>query len=116
MKLTVIAVFALLLFGVPYAAAQTPDTAEAIATTIAERATAYGVDPDWLISVAWCESKLDPFAIGAQGEVGLFQLHPRGKLVTFTRYYRDPWSVWEQSDFTAWQISIGQAAHWSCAR
>ena len=122
MRLAVALAFAVLLFGVPYAAAQTPvdvsevDETTAIVATIIDRAEAYGVDATLMVNVAWCESRFNRYAIGAQGEIGLFQLHPRGKLRTFVRYYDDPFDVWQQSDFAAWQFSEGQEHHWSCAR
>lgn len=37
--------------------------------------------PEWTwakaLAVAWCESRWNPAATGAQGEMGLFQVHPR---------------------------------------
>lgn len=119
MRLLVAVWFFALLVGVPQAHAAAPyvePSTDDIIATIVDRADAYGVDAYLLVRVAWCESRFDRFAVGAQGEVGLFQLHPRGKLATFWRWYDDPYDVWQQSDFAAWQFSEGQRHHWSCAR
>jgi soluble lytic murein transglycosylase-like protein len=36
-----------------------------------------GIDPDLAVAIAIVESQVDPRAIGAAGERGVFQLHPR---------------------------------------
>jgi hypothetical protein len=87
----------------------------AIEATIRERAEAHGVSPWLLVEMGDCESRLDPLAVGRQGEQGLMQLAPFGLLPLFyQRDYTDPWSVYQQADFTAWAISSGLAGHWSC--
>jgi hypothetical protein len=88
----------------------------AVIETIHERAAAHGQSGPYLVAVARCESRLDPGAVGGQGEVGLFQLHPRGLLRDFyARGYSDPWSAWQQADYVASAFSRGLAGHWSCA-
>lgn len=93
-----------------------PALAQSIEDVILDRAAAHGVSGPALVALAQCESRLDPFAVGSQGEVGLFQLLPRvGLLPTFYAWgYGNPWSAWEQSDFTARAIAAGMRYHWHC--
>jgi soluble lytic murein transglycosylase-like protein len=56
------------LLGAP--ANPAPDTLDAIA------ARHFGPNADAALRVAWCESRYDPFAVGAAGERGIFQIHP----------------------------------------
>lgn len=89
---------------------------EQVRAVIAERAEVHGVSAQRLINLAVCESNLDPDAVGAQKEEGLFQLHPQGELLRFRVYgYQNPWDVWEQADFTARRFAEGAAGQWSCA-
>jgi len=44
---------------------------------IVEEAVALGFDPALALAVAEIESSFNPKAVGSQGEIGLFQLHPR---------------------------------------
>lgn len=44
---------------------------------IAHTATEHGLDPAVALAVAEVESSFNVNALGSQGEVGLFQLHPR---------------------------------------
>jgi hypothetical protein len=91
--------------------------AAAVAAVVRERAVAHDVSPWLLEALATCESRLDPEAVGAAGELGLMQLHPRGLLPAFYRMgFDDPWSVYQQADFAAWAIANGYARHWSCWR
>jgi hypothetical protein len=84
---------------------------------IHERAAAHGQSGSYLTAVARCESRLDPYAVGALGEKGLFQLASFGLLPTFYAWgYSNPWSAWEQSDFAARAFARGMSYHWSCAR
>lgn len=105
------------------AAAQTPidqrpvvDDVEGVLSIIADRAEARGVSGRWMVALARCESHLNVYAVGRAGELGLYQLHPRGLLPVFYVWgYTDPWSAWEQADFTAVALSRGLSGHWSCA-
>lgn len=91
--------------------------AQSVEDTIADRAAAHGQGGTALVGLARCESGLNPRAVGRAGELGLFQLHPDGLLPLFyAQGYRDPLDVWEASDFTAWALRQGLAAHWSCTR
>lgn len=44
---------------------------------ISKEAKAQGMDPKVALAIAQVESNFNPKAIGTQGEVGVFQLHPR---------------------------------------
>lgn len=91
--------------------------------TIRDRAIAHGVSPDRMVAVAVCESKLNPLAVGARGEVGLYQLAGFGLLPHFFRVgYDDAWSATQQADYAArafsgeWRAQGVGPSHWSCAR
>ncbi len=100
-----------------YAPSSRSGRAAVVAAVVRERAAAHDVSPWLLEALATCESRLDPYAVGAAGELGLLQLHPRGLLPAFYRMgFDDPWSVYQQADFAAWAIANGYARHWSCWR
>jgi hypothetical protein len=100
-----------------YAPSSRSGRAAAVAAVVRERAVAHDVSPWLLEALAVCESTSNPDAVGAAGELGLFQLHPRGLLPAFYRMgFDDPWSVYQQADFAAWAIANGYARHWSCWR
>jgi hypothetical protein len=92
------------------------DEADVVAV-IYQAAERYGVSGARLLAVARCESTLNPWAVGRQGERGLFQLHPQGELRTFhARGYGDPFNAWEAADFAAARFAEGGSGAWSCAR
>lgn len=100
------------LFFAALLAAAPPDL-EAI---VRDRAAAHGVSGDYLSSVAGCESKWNQYAVGALGELGLFQLHPRGELRAFwARGFTDPFDAWQSSEFAAQRFAEGGASAWSCS-
>lgn len=81
----------------------------------------YGLSP-YLARVAACESRnFAPDVVygptrGRAGEIGLFQLHPRGLLPLFySRGYTDPWSPVQQAAFATWAFGAGYGRHWTCA-
>jgi hypothetical protein len=76
-------------------------------------AARYGVDGDYLVNVAMCESNLDPGAVNpVTGDTGLFQFHPE----TFYAYGgSDIWSVVDQADTAARMFSQGLDYLWLCA-
>ena len=72
----------------------------------------YGCDGDWLISVAYCESGMDPNAVGVHGEIGLFQFMD----YTFYAYGgSDIWNPYDQIEVAARMFSEGLSYHWVCA-
>jgi soluble lytic murein transglycosylase-like protein len=89
-----------------------------VAEIVWERAEAWGVSPSLMLAVARCEAPgLNPYAVGRAGELGLYQLHPRGMLpVYWTLGYTDVWDPWQQADFAARMFAAGRAPAWSCYR
>jgi hypothetical protein len=51
----------------------------------------FEVDPWLLAAMAFRESSLNPFAVGAIGERGILQLHPRGSKTKNVRFVKDQW-------------------------
>jgi soluble lytic murein transglycosylase-like protein len=88
-----------------------------VETWIAEDAVSYGVSASWLLSVAWCESRGNPYAVGRAGEVGPFQFHPHGVWWDTPAGLRgiSPWDIRANVQMAAWAFSRGLSSHWSCA-
>lgn len=84
---------------------------------IVEDASDYGVSAPWLLSVAWCEARGNPYAVGRLGEVGPFQFHPRGIWWSTPagREGLSPWDIRMNVRMAAWAFSRGLSWHWSCA-
>lgn len=66
---------------------------------------------DYAYSVFWCESKLDPTAIGAAGERGIAQIHP----IWFKVYGVPPADLEGQVAQAAVIVGDIGWAHWSCS-
>ena len=74
---------------------------------------AYG-NGERLRCIVWHESTNDPYAVGAQGEMGVAQLHPGGLLGAFyAAGYDDPWSPYQAVEFLASALAQGLGSHWS---
>jgi hypothetical protein len=50
-----------------------------------------GIDPWVLAAMAFRESGLNPWAVGAVGELGILQLHPKNRGSKGLRFMRDEW-------------------------
>lgn len=76
----------------------------------------YGISAQWLLRVLWCESRGDVWAVGAQGEVGPAQWHPRGLwwATPAGRNGESPWDIRRNVEMMAWAFSRGLSFHWSC--
>jgi hypothetical protein len=73
----------------------------------------YGVDGDYLLSIAECESGLDPQAYNSGGYHGLFQ-YDDGTWATYGN--GDIWDPVAQAQTTAKLIAAGQSSRWpNCA-
>ncbi len=56
----------------------------------------------------------DPYAVGGEGEEGIGQLHPQGKLPTFLAAgYTNPNDPDQVVDFMNKQFALGDANHWA---
>lgn len=95
-----------------------PDRAATVAV-IEAAAREFGQDPTLMVSVAMCESRLNPAAVGQAGEIGIYQFLGR----TFERNAKrlrykpaDIWDVTAQSRVAAEMFSRGQSWQWTCAR
>jgi len=60
-----------------------------LASLLQQTARAHRIDPYLFAAIAVRESALDPSAVGAAGEAGIVQLHPRG-VGRGVRYVHDP--------------------------
>jgi len=72
----------------------------------------YNVSYTWLLSVAQCESGLDPTAVNrSSGASGLFQFMP----ATFYGHGgTDIWDPTQQANIAAKMFSIGESSEWVC--
>lgn len=102
-----------------------PSRSEAATTTVTqviyEEAARYGVSGDWLYWVAFCETggTMRTDLVGAAGERGLFQWHPRGVWwSTPAGKAGEPIPAGNlrlDVSMAAWAFSRGLSFHWSCA-
>jgi hypothetical protein len=58
---------------------------------LTESGERHGIDPWLLAAMAFRESGLNPFAVGAVGELGILQLHPKSPMAKSVRFVRDQW-------------------------
>jgi hypothetical protein len=98
--------------GAPIVAAPPPAPAGSIAAIIQEAALEYGADPAYLLSIASCESGLNPNAYNPAGYYGLFQFHPG---TWASNGYGSIWDPVAQARTAARMIAGGQASAWGCA-
>jgi Transglycosylase SLT domain len=80
---------------------------------ISAAATEFGIDPGYMISIAECESGLDPAAYNSAGYHGLFQYDD----TTWGAYgYGSIWDPVAQARTTAELLAAGQSSRWpNCA-
>ena len=94
-----------------------PPPAE-IAAIIRAAAAKYGVDPEQLLRVAYCESRYDPLAYNpVLGASGLFQIIPgtwRANSVAAGYGGASVWDPVANANVAAYMFSLGQARQWSC--
>ncbi len=86
--------------------------AGSISGIIQAAAAEYGVDPSWLLSIASCESGLNPNAYNPAGYYGLFQF---AEPTWAANGYGSIWDPVAQSRTAARMIAGGQASAWGCA-
>ena len=94
-----------------------PPPAE-IAAIIRAAAAKYGVDPETLLRVAYCESRYDPLAYnGILGASGLFQIIPGTWRANSALAGYGGASVWDpvaNANVAAWMWSTGKSRQWAC--
>jgi hypothetical protein len=58
---------------------------------------------------------LDPWSVGAQGELGLVQLHPRGLLPLYERWSdgASPFDPYTSMAFLDWALDNGYGPQWA---
>ena len=84
---------------------------------IREEFGALGLDGEYAIGVARCEDpSLDPLAVGAHGERGIFQLHPQGAGARFIERGWDLWDARTNVRAAAEEVAENGWSAWSCAR
>jgi soluble lytic murein transglycosylase-like protein len=95
------------------AEARAPQYGDSITETIYAAANEFGLDGDYLLSVAACESDLDPGAVNEVGYYGLFQFDEP----TWAAYgYGSIWDPIAQSRTAARLLAAGEADRWpNCA-
>lgn len=76
----------------------------------------WGVASSYLACLAWHESGMTPWAVGAEGEIGILQIKP----ATFYAWApnsldvaKGEWNSWSNADVAAFAISRGQSHAWS---
>ncbi|HEX6060442.1 MAG TPA: G5 domain-containing protein [Candidatus Limnocylindria bacterium] len=81
-------------------------------------AAKYGVDPETLLRVAYCESRYDPNAYnGILGASGLFQIIPgtwRANSVAAGYGGASVWDPVANANVAAWMFSTGKSGQWAC--
>ena len=94
-----------------------PPPAE-IADIIRAAAAKYGVDPEQLLRVAYCESRYDPLAYNATlGASGLFQIIPGTWRINSALAGYGGASVWDpvaNANVAAWMFAHNGAGQWAC--
>ncbi len=85
----------------------------AVVADILAAAAKWGVDGNWMLRIASCESGLRPNAYNSSGPYyGLFQF----LMSTFTHNGgHNIWDPADQADIAAKMLAHGQAHQWSCA-
>jgi hypothetical protein len=89
-----------------------------IEAIIRAAAAKYGVDPETLLRVAYCESRYDPLAYnGILGASGLFQIIPgtwRANSVPAGYGGASVWDPVANANVAAWMFSTGKSGQWAC--
>ncbi len=95
-----------------------PPPPSEIATIIRDAAAKYGIDPELLLRVAYCESRYDPLAYnGILGASGLFQIIPgtwRANSVPAGYAGASVWDPVANANVAAWMFARGGASQWAC--
>jgi soluble lytic murein transglycosylase-like protein len=97
----------------PSPKSESPDEPDSITEIIYAAAAEHGLDGGYLLSVADCESSLNPYAVNAAGYYGLFQFDEQ----TWGAYgYGSIYDPVAQAQTAAELIAAGQSSRWpNCA-
>ncbi len=93
-----------------------PSAGGSATDAIAQAASRWGVDYNWLLRVASCESGLNPGAQNPSGASGLFQFMPgtywlyAGRIGE-TRSYWDPYGA---ANVAGYMFANGMSGQWTC--
>ena len=88
-----------------------------IQSIIIAAANRFGVDPNWLLRIAKCESGFNPNAYNPSGASGLFQFMPATFAANSVRAGFGGASIWDpvaSANTAAFMFSIGQSGQWTC--
>lgn len=88
-----------------------------IQSIIVAAANRFGVDPNWLLRVAKCESGFNPNAYNPSGASGLFQFMPATFAANSVRAGFGGSSIWDpvaSANTAAYMFSVGQSRQWTC--
>lgn len=88
-------------------------TEDEIISIIYAAADRYGQPREDMLRVARCESNLFPGAVGAFGELGIFQFMP-STWETTPYADMDPTDPWAAANATGWMWSVGRRGEWVC--
>ena len=89
---------------------------------VRDAANKYGISEDYFVSIAKCESTLNPNAVnygyyaGGGNPSGLFQYLPEtwNRLSNLSGIYGDIWDATSQAELTAWAFANGHSGEWEC--
>ncbi len=97
----------------PKSRSRSAEPSDPVDGAISAAASEYGIDGDYLRSVAWCESDLDPNAYSSAGYYGLFQFDEQ----TWSEFgYGSIWDPAAQARTAARLLVMGEQDRWpNCA-
>jgi hypothetical protein len=101
----------------PLPSATPPAPSGDVTTSITKWAAYYGIDANWLLRVAQCESSLNQsatnygYSAGGGNPHGIFQFLPQ---TFYGNGGRDYDSFDDQARVAAYMFSIGQSGQWEC--
>jgi soluble lytic murein transglycosylase-like protein len=96
-----------------------PAQPEDVPTTIADAARRWGVDPQRMLRVAWCESKYLPTATSRGGHRGIFQFdgatwRERAALIGVSADFSAAYDPRANVEVAAATMAAGQWWRWAC--
>lgn len=77
----------------------------------------YGLEPDRMLRIAWCESRWNPSAVGRGGATGVFQfMWYTWRWASVAAGYADasPYDPVANIEVASWLMATEGARHWTC--